>query len=86
LEFWNLVFTQYDRQEDGSMPDLPHRNIDTGMGLERIAAIMQYKSTNYEGDVLRSLITVGEQLSGKSYGDDPAVDRSLRIVPITVAL
>ncbi len=80
LEFWNLVFTQYDRQEDGSMPDLPHRNIDTGMGLERIAAIMQYKSTNYEGDVLRSLITVGEQLSGKSYGDDPAVDRSLRIV------
>ena len=80
LEFWNLVFTQYDRQEDGSMPDLPHRNIDTGMGLERIAAIMQHKGTNYDGDVLTSLIGVGERLSGKTYGADARVDRSLRIV------
>ncbi len=80
LEFWNLVFTQYDRQEDGSMPELPHRNIDTGMGLERIAAIMQHKSTNYDGDLLQSLIGVGERLSGRSYGDDAARDRSLRIV------
>ena len=80
LEFWNLVFTQYDRQEDGSMPDLPHKNIDTGMGLERIAAIMQHKSTNYDGDLLQSLIGVGERLSGRSYGDDAARDRSLRIV------
>ena len=80
LEFWNLVFTQYDRQEDGSMPELPHRNIDTGMGLERIAAIMQHKSTNYDGDLLQGLIGVGERLSGRSYGDDAARDRSLRIV------
>ena len=80
LEFWNLVFTQYDRQEDGSMPDLPHKNIDTGMGLERIAAIMQHKSTNYDGDLLQGLIGVGERLSGRSYGDDAARDRSLRIV------
>ena len=80
LEFWNLVFTQYDRQEDGSMPDLPHRNIDTGMGLERIAAIMQHKGTNYDGDVLTSLIGVGESLSGRTYGDDARADRSMRIV------
>ncbi len=80
LEFWNLVFTQYDRQEDGSLPDLPHRNIDTGMGLERIAAIMQHKGTNYDGDVLTSLIGVGCELSGKTYGQDARVDRSLRIV------
>ena len=80
LEFWNLVFTQYDRQEDGSMPELPHRNIDTGMGLERIAAIMQHKSTNYDGDLLQDLIGVGEGLSGHAYGTDPARDRSLRIV------
>ena len=80
LEFWNLVFTQYDRQEDGSMPELPHRNIDTGMGLERIAAIMQHKGTNYDGDVLSSLIGVGAALSGRTYGADAAADRSLRIV------
>ena len=80
LEFWNLVFTQYDRQEDGSLPELPHRNIDTGMGLERIAAIMQHKSTNYDGDLLQGLIGVGEGLSGHAYGTDPARDRSLRIV------
>lgn len=80
LEFWNLVFTQYDRQEDGSMPDLPHRNIDTGMGLERIAAIMQHEGSNYEGDVLRSLIGVGEKLSHKSYHSSAAVDKSLRIL------
>lgn len=80
LEFWNLVFTQYDRQEDGSLPELPHRNIDTGMGLERISAIMQHKGTNYDGDLLRSLISVGERLAHVTYGDDAAVDRSLRIV------
>ena len=80
LEFWNLVFTQYDRQEDGSLPELPHRNIDTGMGLERIAAIMQHEHTNYEGDILRSLISVGERLSGKTYGSGESLSRSLRIV------
>ena len=80
LEFWNLVFTQYDRQEDGSLPELPHRNVDTGMGLERIAAIMQHKGTNYDGDLLQSLIGVGEKLSGSTYGADAARDRSLRIV------
>lgn len=80
LEFWNLVFTQYDRQEDGSLPELPHRNVDTGMGLERIAAIMQHKGTNYDGDLLQSLLRLGEKLSGRTYGDDASVDRSLRIV------
>lgn len=82
LEFWNLVFTQYDRQEDGSMPDLPHRNIDTGMGLERIAAIMQHKGSNYEGDVMRSLIALGEKLAGVEYNGSShlASDKSLRIL------
>lgn len=80
LEYWNCVFTQYDGQEDGSLVPLPKKNIDTGMGLERIAAIMQGVQSNYETDVLRSLIAVGERLSGLTYGDDPAADLALRII------
>ena len=82
LEFWNLVFTQFDRQEDGSMPELPHRNLDTGMGLERMAAILQHKSANYDGDLMQSLIALGEKISGKSYvaDDYTGASRSLRII------
>ena len=82
LEFWNLVFTQFDRQEDGSMPELPHRNLDTGMGLERMAAIMQHKSSFFDGDVMQSLIKLGEDISGKSYVDNDytGASRSLRII------
>ena len=82
LEFWNLVFTQFDRQEDGSMPELPHRNLDTGMGLERMAAIMQHKSANYDGDLMQSLIKLGEDISGKVYvaDDYSGASRSLRII------
>ena len=82
LEFWNLVFTQYDRQEDGSMPELPHRNLDTGMGLERMAAIMQHKSSFYDGDLMRGLIALGEEISGATYvaDDYEGPSRSLRII------
>ncbi len=82
LEFWNLVFTQYDRQEDGSMPELPHRNLDTGMGLERMAAIMQHKTANYDGDLMQHLIKLGEGISGKTYDADDysGASRSLRII------
>ena len=80
LEFWNLVFTQYDRQEDGALVDLPHQNVDTGMGLERISAIMQHKSSNYDGDILHSLIELGERLSGKKFGESVKDDVSLRIL------
>ncbi|MDO4590679.1 MAG: alanine--tRNA ligase [Slackia sp.] len=80
LEFWNCVFTQYDGQEDGTLAPLPTKNIDTGMGLERMAAIMQGVQSNYETDVMRDLIAVGERLSGKSYKADAADDLSLRIV------
>ena len=64
------------------MPELPHRNLDTGMGLERMAAILQHKSANYDGDIMQDLIKLGEQISGKSY--DPEAysgpSRSLRII------
>ena len=82
LEFWNLVFTQFDRQEDGSMPELPHRNLDTGMGLERMAAIMQHKSANYDGDLMQGLIALGEKISGKTYDPESyeGASRSLRII------
>ncbi len=80
LEFWNCVFTQYDGQEDGTLLPLPKKNIDTGMGLERMAAIMQGVQSNYETDVLRSLVAVGERLSGRTYGEDAEVDLALRII------
>lgn len=80
LEYWNLVFTQFDRQEDGSLVELPKKNIDTGMGLERTASIIQDVDSNYETDVLASLLTVGETLSGKKYGHEALDDLSLRIM------
>ncbi|MDR2586803.1 MAG: alanine--tRNA ligase, partial [Coriobacteriales bacterium] len=79
LEYWNCVFTQYDRQEDGTLVPLPKKNIDTGMGLERTAAILQGVQSNYETDILRGLIAVGERLAAKTYGANEKDDLSLRI-------
>lgn len=80
VEYWNCVFTQFDAQEDGSMPELPFKNIDTGMGLERMAAIMQGVKSNYETDVLRSLVAVGERLANVEYGSSAETDLALRIM------
>lgn len=82
LEYWNLVFTQFDRQEDGSMPELPHRNLDTGMGLERMSAIMQGKTSFFDSDIMRCLIGLGEEICGASYVSDDYTgpSRSLRII------
>jgi alanyl-tRNA synthetase len=80
LEYWNCVFTQYDGQEDGTLKPLPKKNIDTGMGLERIAAIMQGVQSNFDTDVLHGLIEVGESLSGRTYGIDESDDMALRVM------
>ena len=80
LEFWNLVFMQFDRLEDGTLEPLPKKNIDTGMGLERMASILQGVRTNFETDTLRALIAVAEDLTGAELGVDPDADVSLRIL------
>jgi alanyl-tRNA synthetase len=80
LEFWNLVFMQYDLGPDGSLSDLPSRNIDTGLGLDRMAAILQGVESVFETDQLRPLVELGEQLSGRRYGQDEATDRALRVL------
>ena len=80
LEYWNLVFMQYNRAEDGTLTPLPRQNIDTGMGLERIAGILQGVHSNYETDILRSLMSLAEEITGASYGHDDKTDTSLRII------
>ncbi|HEX2162201.1 MAG TPA: alanine--tRNA ligase, partial [Thermoleophilaceae bacterium] len=80
LEFWNLVFMQYELHGDGSLTDLPQRNIDTGLGLDRMAAILQDVPSVYETEHFRPLIEFGEQRSGRSYGDDFATTRALRVL------
>ena len=80
LEFWNLVFTQFDRQEDGSYGDLENKNIDTGMGLERIGCIMQDVDTIFEVDTIQSVLNKVTEIAGIKYGDDPVKDKSVRII------
>ncbi|MBI4910194.1 MAG: alanine--tRNA ligase [Acidobacteria bacterium] len=79
VEIWNLVFMQYDRSSDGKFTPLPRPSIDTGMGLERTAAILQGKLSNFECDLLFPIVERGADLFGKTLGDDPRVDTSLRI-------
>jgi alanyl-tRNA synthetase len=80
LEFWNHVFMSYDLHEDGSLTELPTRNIDTGMGLDRMAAILQDVPSVYETDHVRPLIDLAEELSGRRYEEGGAVTRAMRIV------
>ncbi|HWD85742.1 MAG TPA: alanine--tRNA ligase [Solirubrobacteraceae bacterium] len=80
LEFWNLVFMQMNQDPENVVTPLPARNIDTGMGLNRMAAILQGKETIFETDQFAPLIELGEQLSGRRYGQEFRSDRALRIL------
>ncbi len=80
LEFWNHVFMSYDLGEDGSLTELPMRNIDTGMGLDRMAAVLQGVPSVFETDLVRPLVDLAEEISGRSYAEGGAVTRAMRIV------
>jgi alanyl-tRNA synthetase len=80
LEFWNHVFMSYDLAEDGTLTELPMKNIDTGMGLDRMAAILQDVPSVFETDHVRPLIGLAEELSGRRYDEGGAVTRAMRIV------
>jgi alanyl-tRNA synthetase len=80
VEIWNLVFMQFNRDATGNVTPLPRPSIDTGAGLERLAAVLQGKISNYETDLFQPLIDFASKLSGKKYGAAPESDASLRIV------
>ncbi len=80
LEIWNLVFMQYDRDAKGKLTPLPNPCIDTGMGLERLAAVVQGRTTNYDTDLMMSIITEAAHITGKEYGRQDKVDVSLRVL------
>jgi alanyl-tRNA synthetase len=80
LEVWNLVFMQYDRDEEGRLNPLPAPCVDTGMGLERVAAVVQGKRSNYDTDLFTPLLEAVGSRAGKSYGRDGTDDVSLRVV------
>jgi alanyl-tRNA synthetase len=80
LEYWNLVFMQYNQDPPNTLQELPARNIDTGLGLNRLAAILQDKRSVFETDQFWPLIELGQELSSARYGADPAHDRALRIL------
>jgi len=79
VEIWNLVFMQFNRDASGVMTPLPRPSIDTGLGLERVAAVMQGKLSNYDTDLIRPVIQRAADLFGVSYGGDPRIDTALRI-------
>lgn len=80
MELWNLVFMQYERGEDGELKPLPKPCIDTGMGLERIACVLQGVRTNFDTDLFRPLIEKAALVTGAKAGTDPKVDAALRII------
>ncbi|MEZ7196650.1 alanine--tRNA ligase [Pseudodesulfovibrio karagichevae] len=80
LEIWNLVFMQYDQAEDGTRTSLPRPSIDTGMGLERIAAVAQGVHSNYETDLFQSIIKYTADLAGVKYRESEEVDTALQVI------
>ncbi|HKI47037.1 MAG TPA: alanine--tRNA ligase [Balneolales bacterium] len=80
MEIWNLVFIQYNRQNGGILNPLPAKHVDTGMGFERMVAVLQGKTSNYDTDVFKPLLNHIEKLSGIQYGADQKTDVAMRVV------
>ena len=81
LEIWNLVFSEFNHQADGTYEPLPHKNIDTGMGLERMVSIIQNAPTNFETDLFMPIIEAVQELSGNfAYGESKATDISFKVI------
>ncbi|QKY69540.1 alanine--tRNA ligase [Lentibacillus sp. CBA3610] len=80
LEIWNLVFSQFNHNPDDTYTPLPKKNIDTGMGLERVVSVIQDTQTNFETDLFMPLIRKTESISGKKYGGNPADDTAFKVI------
>jgi len=80
MEIWNNVFTQFNNMGDGTYTELEHKNIDTGMGLERLACVMQGVDNMFEVDTIRNILDKVCEISGKEYGKDNKVDISIRAI------
>lgn len=80
LEVWNLVFSQFNHNPDGSYTPLPKKNIDTGMGLERMASVIQNTKTNFETDLFIPIIKKTEEISGVKYGENEEFDVAFKVI------
>lgn len=80
LEVWNLVFSQFNHNPDGTYTPLPKKNIDTGMGLERMVSIIQNVETNFDTDLFIPIIRATEQISNEKYGEDKEKDVSFKVI------
>jgi alanyl-tRNA synthetase len=80
FEVWNDVFMQYNKQADGTYQTLERKTVDTGMGVERTIAMMQKKASVYNTELFEPIISILENMTGKKYGTDPVLDKSLRII------
>jgi alanyl-tRNA synthetase len=80
VEIWNLVFMQYNRDAQGALSELPRKNIDTGMGLERVLPVVQGLDSVFDTDLFRPIIDTAASILGKGYGADPVTDVALRVL------
>jgi alanyl-tRNA synthetase len=80
LEIWNLVFSQFNHNPDGTYTPLPNKNIDTGMGLERMVSVIQEVPTNFDTDLFMPIIRATEKLANQKYGDNPEKDEAFKVI------